>query len=164
MTETDLRALVDWTVEDSPPGRSVARALGALVHLASTVVSLGADAGTGARRPTWDVPADPGGYVDLGAVQLRLPTTARAELVQATRRNVWTTSPGRPPSRLPVESWRVAGAVPRSRPARRHANAPWTLTVTDGVRTGSLTGAWLALAWIGHLAGWPEPAPAEAGG
>jgi hypothetical protein len=102
MTETDLRALVDWTVEDSAPGRSVARALGALVHLASTVVT-------------------------LDAVQLRLPATALAELVQVTRRDVWTTSPGRPPS-------------------------------------GSLTGGWLALAWLRHLAGWPEPAPAEASG
>ena len=30
-------------------------------------------------------------------------------------------------------------------------------TVTDGAGPGTLTGAWLALAWIGHLAGWPEP-------
>jgi hypothetical protein len=64
---------------------------------------------------------------------------------------------------VPVEAWRVVEAVPRNRP-ERHAEVPWTLTVTDGPHTGALTGAWLALAWIGHLAGWPEPAPAEAGG
>jgi len=163
VSEADLRALVGWTVVDPPPGWSAARALGGLVQLVSTVVTLGADAGTGARRASWDVPPDPDAYLDLGPVELRLPTTARAERLQATRRDVWTTRPGRPPSRVPVELWRVVEAVPRSRPDR-HAEAAWTLCVTDGARTGSLAGAWLALAWIGHLAGWPEPAPAEAGG
>ena len=28
----------------------------------------------------------------------------------------------------------------------------------DGRDTLTLSGAWLALAWMGHLAGWPEPA------
>jgi hypothetical protein len=157
VSEADLRARVGWTVEDPPTGRSAARVLGGLLHLVSAVVTFGADAAGSARRPTWDVPADPDAYLDLGPVELRLPTTARAERVQATRHEVWTTRPGGPPSRLPVGSWRVVEAAPRSRAGRRDAEAVWTLTVTDGGRTGSLTGAWLALAWIGHLAGWPEP-------
>ena len=157
MSEADLRARVRWTVEDPPAGRSAGRLLGGLVHLVSTVLTFGADAGTGARRPTWDVPADADGYLDLGPVVLRLPETARPEQVRATRRDVWAVRTGAPPSRLPVDSWRVVAAVPEGRPAK-HAEAPWTLTVTDGARTGSLTGAWLALAWIGSLAGWPEPA------
>jgi hypothetical protein len=151
-------------VEDPPAGRSAARALGGLLHLVSTVLTLGADAAGGARRPSWDVPADPDGYLDLGPVELRLPVTARAERLQATRQQVWATRPHGPPASLPVGSWRVVEAVPRNRAGHRHADAPWTLAVTDGTHTGSLTGAWLALAWIGHLAGWPEPAPAGAGG
>jgi len=157
VSETELRALVGWTVEDPPAGRSAGRLLGGLFHLVSTVVTFGADAGTGARRPTWDLPAERDGYLDVGAVALRLPETARAEQVRATRRDVWTVRTGAPPSRLPVETWRVVAAVPQGG-AAKHADAPWTLTVTDGARTGSLSGAWLALAWIGHLAGWSEPA------
>ena len=157
MSEPDLRRLVGWTVQDEPSGRAVERRLGGFFHLVSTVVTLGADAGIGVRRPTWDLPTDPDGYLDLGRVELRLPATARAEPVQATRRDVWTTASGRPPSRVPVEAFRVVDAVPRNRPGR-HATAEWTLTVTDGAQTGSLSGAWLALAWLGHLGGWPEPA------
>ncbi|SDY32042.1 hypothetical protein SAMN05661080_03060 [Modestobacter sp. DSM 44400] len=110
------------------------------------MLTLGADATSGARRPTWDVPADPDAYLDLGPVKLRLPATARGERVQATRRDVWTTRPGGPPARVPVEIWRIVDAVRRNRPEGRHADAPWTLSVTDGSGTGSLTGAWLALA------------------
>ena len=157
MSEAELRAIVRWTVEDPPAGRTAGRLLGGLLRLASAVMTFGADAGTGTRRPTWDLPADPDGYLDLGPVVLRLPETARAEQVRATRREVWTVHPGAPPSRLPVQAWRVVAAVPQDRPAK-HAEAPWTLTVTDGTQTGTLTGAWLALAWLGHLAGWPEPA------
>jgi hypothetical protein len=156
----ELRRLVGWTVEDPSAGRSAGRVLGGLFHLLSTVVTLGADARMGARRPSWDVPADPNAYVDLGPLELRLPSTARAQRVQASRREVWTTSTERPPARLPVEGWRVTGAAPRHHSGRRDAEAPWTLTVTDGTATGTLTGAWLALAWIGHLAGWPEPTAA----
>lgn len=32
-----------------------------------------------------------------------------------------------------------------------------TLTL-DGAGTVDVDGAWLALAWVGLLAGWPEPA------
>jgi hypothetical protein len=156
MSAEQLSRLVEWTVADPSAGRTAGRALGGLLHVVSTVMTLGGDAGTGARRPTWDVPADPDGYLDLGAVELRLPATARAVRVQATPRTVWTTPAGRSASRVPVETFRIVEAVPRNR-AERDAEAPWTLTVTDGVQTGSLSGAWLALAWIGHLARWPEP-------
>lgn len=154
-----MRALVDWTVEDPPPAHRAGRVLGGLLHAVSIVVTLGADAGLGARRPTWDLPTDPAEYLDLGPVELRWPPTARAERVQATRRAVWTTSPGRPPSQVPVGELRVVEAVPDTAP-QRHPEAVWRLTVTDGRQTGTLLGAWLALAWIGTLAGWPEPARA----
>jgi hypothetical protein len=63
---------------------------------------------------------------------------------------------------LPVDTWRVVRAVPGTGSRRpRQSTSPWRLELTDGSVTGSLTGAWLALAWIGHLAGWPEPAPSS---
>ena len=101
MSADELRRLVGWAVEDPSTGQSAARRLGGLFHLLSTVVTLGADASMGARRTTWDVPADPAGYLDLGPVELRLPSSARPQRVRATRREVWTTSTDRPPARVP---------------------------------------------------------------
>lgn len=165
MSEAELRGLVGWTVQDAPPEARVGRVLGRVLHAVSAVVTFGADAAAGARPPTWAVPADPAAYLDLGVVRLRWPASAPGELVQASREGVWAVAPGRPARPVPVGSWRVVGAVPGTGSRRpRQAGAPWRLDVTDGTGTGSLTGAWLALAWIGSLAGWPEPAgPAEGG-
>ena len=127
-----------------------------MFHLLSTVVTLGADASMGARRTTWDVPADPAGYLDLGPVELRVPGTAPAQRVRATRREVWTTPAGRPPAQLPVQAWQVTEAVPGT---PRDGGTPTRCGPSPSPTPvpGTLTGAWLALAWIGHLAGWPEP-------
>ena len=58
---------------------------------------------------------------------------------------------------MPLDQLRIARAHCRSgRRPTRHAHAPWTLTLT-GEGTVDVHGPWLALAWIGHLAGWPEP-------
>jgi len=161
VTVEQLRAQVGWTVEDPPPGRSIGRVAGGLLRVVSAVATFGADIGTGARRATWELPADPDGYLDLGPVALRMPGSAREEQVRAGRRGVWATSSSadRPPRLLPVQDWRVVAAAPGTGSGRpREPEARWTLTVTDGTTTGTLTGAWLALAWIGHVAGWPEPA------
>ncbi|WP_336027417.1 hypothetical protein [Geodermatophilus sp. FMUSA9-8] len=158
MGEAELRGLVRWRVEDVPPEGRAGRVLGGLLHAVSAVVTLGADAAGGARRPDWSVPADPAAYLGLGTVRLRWPDSARAEPVAASREGVWAVPPGRPPRELPVRSWRVVRAVPATGSRRpRQADAPWRLELTDGSGTGTLTGAWLALAWIGTLAGWPEP-------
>jgi len=158
MSADELRALVGWTVQDPSAGVRAGRALGAVFHLASTVVTLGADASSGARRPGWTLPADPDAWLDLGPVTLRLPASAPTEPVQATRTGVWRTPSGGPPRQLPVDAWQLVAAVPGTGSRRpRHPDAPWALTVIDGQVRGTLTGAWLALAWIGHLAGWPEP-------
>jgi hypothetical protein len=177
VTAPELRDLVGWTVEDTPPEVVVGRRLARLLHVVSAVATLGADAAGGARTPTWELPADPAAFVDLGVVELHgrsslLPAPApRTQLVAATRQDVWLV-PGRserPTARLPVDRLRVVGAVPGTGSRRpRHAYAPWTLTLDDGrdhdahgddgQGTLTLSGAWLALAWIGHLAGWPEPA------
>lgn len=164
MSEAELRGLVGWTVQDAPAEARAGRVLGAVLHAVSAVVTLGADAAAGARAPTWTVPADPTAYLDLGVVRLRWPASAPGELVAASREGVWAVTPGRPARRLPVESWRVVRAVPGTGSRRpRQAGAPWQLEVSDGTGTGSLAGAWLALAWIGAVAGWAEPAGPGAG-
>jgi hypothetical protein len=158
VSDAELRRMVTWTVEDPPPEARAGRVLGGVFRAVSAVVTLGADAALGARTPGWTVPADPADYLDLGVVELRWPDDAPAEPVEATRDAVWVAGPGRPARRLPVEGWRVVRAVPGNGSRRpRQSTSPWRLEVTDGSVTGSLTGAWLALAWIGHLARWPEP-------
>jgi len=158
VSDQQLRRLVGWTVEDAPSEAKVGRVLNGVLRAVSTVVTLGADAAIGARAATWEVPVDPAAYLDLGVVELHWPDGAPAEQVQASRDGVWAVHSGRPARRLPVQTWRVVDAVPGSGSRQpRHAQAPWQLTVTDGARRGSVSGAWLALAWIGHLAGWPEP-------
>jgi hypothetical protein len=162
VSEAELRGLVGWSVQDAPAEARAGRALGAVLHAVSTVVTLGADAAAGARRPTWTVPADPAAYLDLGVVRLHWPASAPGERVAASREGVWALTPGRPPRALPVGSWQVVRAVPGTGFRRpRQAGAPWRLEVGDGTGTGSLAGAWLALAWIGSLAGWPEPARSD---
>jgi hypothetical protein len=158
MSDAELRRMVGWTVEDPPPEARAGRVLGGVFRAVSAVVTLGADAALGARTPGWTVPADPADYLDLGVVELRWPDGARPEPVEATRDAVWVAGPGRPARRLPVEGWQVVRAVPGNGSRRpRQSTSPWRLELTDGSATGSLTGAWLALAWIGHLAHWPEP-------
>lgn len=169
MSEAELRRRLGWTVADTPPARRAARALGVALHTLSAVVTLGADATSGARPPTWSVPADPDEFVDLGTVRLRgragwLPPASSSHLVAATQRAVWLrpSRAERPTQRLPVETLQVQTAEPAGRAgAARYAAAPWTLTLTDGTDRVQLDGAWLALAWIGHLAGWPEPVPGD---
>ena len=167
MTIEELRDRVEWTVQDTPPEVVVGRRLAGLVHVLSAVATFGADASGGRRTPDWSLPADPDAFVGLGVVELDgrselLPApSARAQLVSATQRDVWLTPARseRPQHRVPVERFRIVDAVPGSGSRRpRHADAPWRLTITDGRDTLALSGAWLALAWIGHLAGWPEPA------
>ena len=162
MSDAELRRLVEWTVQDPPPEARAGRVLTGLLHAVSTVVTLGADAALGARPASWAVPADPADYPGLGVLEPRWPDSAPAEPVEATREAVWVAAPGRPARRLPVDTWRVVRAVPGSGSRRpKQSAAPWRLDLTDGSVTGSLTGAWLALAWIGHVAGWPEPTPSR---
>jgi hypothetical protein len=79
-----------------------------------------------------------------------LKATQRAVLVEDARGR-------RPPATVPLGDLRIDAARCRTVSRRtRYAQSPWTLTLT-GAGTVDVDGAWLALAWIGHLAGWPEP-------
>jgi hypothetical protein len=164
MSEAELRDLVDWTVEDAPAGARIARVANTLLRIASTVATLGADANSGAHAPTWTLPADPEAFVDIGIVRLsgRNPwLPGGSVLIRATRTDAWTTTgrADRPSRRVPLEELRIIGATPATGSGHpRHARAPWQLALADGSdQRLTLDGAWLALAWIGHLADWPEP-------
>lgn len=59
---------------------------------------------------------------------------------------------------IPLGRLRVVDARPKTRwSRRRYATANWVVTLTEGADSVALTGPWLTLAWIGHLANWPEP-------
>jgi hypothetical protein len=59
---------------------------------------------------------------------------------------------------VPLSSLHLESAHPRREGRRaRHATAPWEMRLTGQDTALKLTGPWLTLAWIGHLANWPEP-------
>jgi hypothetical protein len=59
---------------------------------------------------------------------------------------------------IPLSRLRITDARPKTRWSRqRYATANWVVTLTEGADSVALTGPWLTLAWIGHLANWPEP-------
>lgn len=165
MTKREIRNLVSWSVEEAPPEARIGGVLRSVLSTLDAVASLGAATGA-ASRPTWTLPADPDAYVGIGVVRVSghapwLPggRSSRRRL-QATRRAVLVADAAdrRVPTLVPLEHMRIARARCHSvRRGVRYAEAPWTLTLT-GAGTVDVRGAWLALAWIGHVAGWPEPA------
>ena len=59
---------------------------------------------------------------------------------------------------VPLRRLRITDARPKARwSRRRYATANCVVTLTEGADSVALTGPWLTLAWIGHLANWPEP-------
>lgn len=165
MTQREIGEIVSWTVEESPPRARIGRLLRTVVSSIDAVASFGATAGA-STGPTWSLPADPDAYVDIGLVRVQgdapwlFEGRARRQRLQATQRAVLVTDPAgrRAPALVPVNELRIAQARPQyGRRQTRHAEAPWTLTLT-GAGNIEMHGAWLALAWIGHVAGWPEPA------
>lgn len=59
---------------------------------------------------------------------------------------------------IPLARLSIADASPQTRwSRRRYPTANWVITLTEGANSVALTGPWLTLAWIGHLANWPEP-------
>lgn len=59
---------------------------------------------------------------------------------------------------IPLGDLRIVAGHCRSRfRKRKQSRAKWVLELTDGKYDVRLSGEWLTLAWIGHLAKWPEP-------
>jgi hypothetical protein len=61
---------------------------------------------------------------------------------------------------LPLDRLRVTSAVSLDRGDRRQARSLWSLSVTGGdedLDMFDIQSTWLTLAYLGTLAGWPEP-------
>lgn len=166
---SSVRDLVGWTVQDPPPELVLGRAVEGVLRVADAVSTLGASSTGGRHRPDFTLPDDPDAFADLGRLTLAgrsgwLPDAGTHPLA-ATRRDLWRlprAGADRPTERVPLELLHVTSAAPTGRSRRpRHPHAPWTLGLTDGTAALRMDGAWLALAWVGHLAGWPEPTPAR---
>jgi hypothetical protein len=70
-----------------------------------------------------------------------------------------TIAPGLTEVRLPLETLTISRAswVPRPLTRRKAVDAVWVIDVTGPETSLSFRGRWLALAYLGTLAGWPEP-------
>lgn len=165
MAERTVLDVVTWTVQETPPGVRALHGTARLLNTLWVAGTLGAGATGAPPAPDWRLPDDPDAYVGIGVVKLSgrapwLPPAGRRHLVRANRRAAWVTSgtDRRPAVRMPLETLRLSRAEATS-PARhrKHAEARWTLALTDGTGTLGLSGAWLALAFLGYLAGWAEP-------
>jgi hypothetical protein len=159
-----LQQRVSWTVEPAPPEVRVGGLLQSVLSAAATVVTFGSTTGA-PDKATWTLPADPDAYVDIGPVKVRgdapwLPGgPGTRHQLRATQRAVLVDdgTGRRPPVPVPLADLRIGAARCRSAGRRtRYAQSAWTLTLT-GAGSVEVDGAWLALAWIGSLAGWPEP-------
>jgi hypothetical protein len=59
---------------------------------------------------------------------------------------------------IPLHDLRILRAWARHHSRRpKHPTAAWIFALTDGQHLLTLTGSWLSIAWLGHLAHWPEP-------
>jgi len=159
-----VRDVVRWTVQDPPPEARVVRRVGSLVDGLLVLATWGTETG-GATPPSWLLPPDLDTYADLGVLRLRgdapwLPRAGRRGLrVRATRRDAWVDGTRGPATRIPLEELSLTDAHPLSRSRRpKHPDAQWSLSAAGSSASIRLDGAWLGLAYVGLLAGWPEPA------
>lgn len=174
-----------WRVEPDPLPLTAARWAGWGAQVAALVVAglleaVGGSGGGGSgdwpqrprRRPA--APADPstGDTPDAAATVVVtgtapwMPSTALGpQLVEVgpdgARR---PTGHGAAGVLVPLDGLVVVAARHRRGRARRHATARWELRVAGPATDVVVRGEWLALACLGHLAGWPEPVPGSGTG
>lgn len=170
-TETPLVCdVVAWSVQRRPPelvpGDWVLWGLEAVLATTSGDTS-GPDLPSARPR----VPVDPDEELHLSRpaeIRGTAPWLPAPDLgpqrVSASSRSAWLRPTrgaptwGAPRRELPLEQLALTSASCRDHyRRRRRAGARWTLEVSGEDARATITGSWLALAWLGHLAGWPEP-------
>lgn len=126
---------------------------------AGDVSSLGDEPPRVPRDPAEPVAELP--CVVVGGTAGWLPAGTEGAHLWSARSRTWVELPG---AAADVELDRSTLAL-RSLTAAPGEDGPWTLetrctAVIEGPGTElRLEGAWLAVAWLGHLAGWPDPGP-----
>ena len=126
---------------------------------AGDVSSLGDEAPRVPRDPAAPVPELP--CVVVGGTADWLPAGAEGAELWAARSRTWVALPG---EARDLELDRATLAL-RSLVLAPGEEAPWTLdspcraTLVGPGTDVVVEGSWLAVAWLGHLAGWPDPGP-----
>ncbi|MEJ5944528.1 hypothetical protein WDZ17_04370 [Pseudokineococcus basanitobsidens] len=170
-TQPLVTDVVLWSVQHPPVELVVGRWAVVALEGALDMVTAGGGAPELPRRPP-RVPVDPLEPLDLaGPLTIRgaapwLPRPALGpQHISANSHSACLDRTGHgasPP--LPLPDLTVAAATCHDRyRRRRRASAVWSLEVTGPQARATITGPWLALAWLAHLAGWPEPGRAGQG-
>ena len=162
-----LRDSVAWAVDPATARGAVG--VGCLAGLAALplVILLGDAAAFGGRRAVArHLPDDPEQPVRLGDLDVEAdarwmpPVRQGPVALQVSCRGAWTNEGATAASRreLPLTSMRVVSVRPMNPWRRRRtANSEWSMVVTDGKHEATINGRWLALAFLGTVAGWPDP-------
>jgi len=160
--------VVSWSVDPTPVW---VRAAGVGQFLVQAVLEVGSGAGaTPVERPDalrrCRLPATRTESINLAPVFVEgeadwLPPAWAGKQLVTCGWDAVTINPkgiGGSEVQIPLSRLSIADAEPKTRwSRRRYATANWVLTLTEGANSVVLTGSWLTLAWIGHLANWPEP-------
>ena len=165
-----LGDVVGWQVDF--PGLGSARYYSgvAVAAVALSVLLGGTDPGlTLGRgvRPRLRLPEDPDEPVDLGLrVSGGSPWTLRPvagdgeAALFVSRRDVWTDAgslDGKRRLPFPARTMRVLSAEHIGPGSSRLPRSRWRITVGDDGNRVTITGRWLAIAFLGTVAGWPDP-------
>jgi hypothetical protein len=169
MAPPSVRDQVTWSVQDPPLEARLVRGLTTAAFFLATV---GEDLPwwlhrTRRPRRVWALTPAGQEWVDLEPLLLSgdaawMPAWSTGTVpVAATGQNAWMLPADldQPAAPMPLHMLRVVGARPLTRWRRpKRPRAAWVLTLSDAVTEVDLQGSWLSLAWVAHLAGWPEPA------
>jgi len=166
-----LGDVVTWTIEPEPASAGLRRARDAAAALVASVFSaMGGVTAFGVPAPSLRarLPRDPDRQVYLGGLSIDTgsPWTPAdigegATPLLVNQRVAWTGDLGREGAarEIPLASMHVVRVSPEGRAAVRTARSRWRLVASDGADEVAISGTWLALAYLGALAGWPEPEP-----
>lgn len=157
-----VRDAVEWDVQPPTPSVRIGRAILGLLDVVSAAASSASASYGGQPRlpldPDDKVPVDP--LFISGRAPWMPADWAGRQLVEMTSVRATINPAGMESTarELPLDDLRIARARPRHRSRRpKHPTASWVVELTDGEHTLTLTGPWLSVAWLGHLARWPEP-------
>jgi hypothetical protein len=169
--EARLGEVVSWHVDNPGLGSALYYASVAAAAVLLSVLLSGTDPGVSLGRgvrPRLRLPEDLDQPVELGLrVSGGSPWTRRpiagedATQLFVSRRDVWTDAgslDGKTRLPFPARGMRVISAEHLGPGSSRMPRSRWRITVGDDDNSVTITGRWLALSFLGTVAGWPDPA------